>query len=124
MAKKILVVDDEEDITASIKTLLENAGYAVRVANSGKEALRSLQNERYDLVLLDILMPEMSGNEVAEKIRLNPQTQDQPIAFLSVVTLGEAGRALIQTLKPVAYIQKPFKTAEFKAQIARLVGHR
>ena len=122
MPKKILVVDDEQDITKSIKMLLDNAGYEVRVVNSGKSALQLLEKEKFDLVFLDILMPEMPGKEVAEKIRQNPKTRNQPIAFLSVVTLGEAGKALIKKLKPVDYIQKPFKTAEFKEQVRKMVG--
>ena len=69
----------------------------------------------------DILMPEMSGNEVAEEIRKNPKTKNQKIAFLTVVTLGEEGKALVQKLKPADYIQKPFKTAEFRKRIKKLM---
>lgn len=121
MPKKILVVDDEEDITKSIKTLLSHAGYEVRAVNSGAKALQMLQKEKFDLVFLDILMPELSGNEVAEKIRKNPKTKNQSIAFLSVVTLGEEGKVLIKKLKPVDYIQKPFKTTDFKKRVKTLV---
>ena len=119
--KKILVVDDEKDITESLIMLLDNEGYKVTAVNSGKEALQLLQKEKFDLVLLDILMPEMSGNEVGERIRKNPKTKDQKIVFLTVVTLGEAGKAMIHKLKPVDYIQKPFSTADFRNRIKKLL---
>lgn len=67
-------------------------------------------------------MPEMSGNEVAEKICKNPKTKNQKIAFLTVVTLGEEGKSVIQKLKPADYIQKPFKAAIFRKHIKKLVG--
>lgn len=121
MSKKILVVDDEQDILTSVKMLLDNDGYKVTAVDNGKEALQLLQKEKFDLVLLDILMPEMSGNEVAEEIRKNPKTKNQKIAFLTVVTLGEEGKALVQKLKPADYIQKPFKTAEFRKRIKKLM---
>lgn len=120
--KKILVVDDEEDITKSVKMLLENDGYIVFTVNNGKDALQKLEKETFDLVLLDILMPEMPGNEVAEKIRKNPKIKNQKILFLTVVTLGELGKSIIQQLKPSGYVQKPFKAAELRAKIKKLVG--
>src|SRR3989344_1097897 len=102
--KKILIVDDEKDITTSVKMLLDNMGYSVTTVNSGKEALQALQKDKFDLVLLDMLMPEMSGDQVAKKIRENPKTKNQKIAFLTVVTLGEQGKAIMQKLKPADYI--------------------
>lgn len=123
MTKKILVVDDEPDVLTSIKMLLENNnGYKITAVDNGKEALQLLQKEKFDLVLLDIMMPEMSGNEVAEKIRQNPKIKNQKIAFLTVVTLGEEGETTIEKLKPADYIQKPFKTADFRKRIKKLVG--
>jgi len=68
-------------------------------------------------VLLDILMPEMAGNEVAEKIRKNPKTKNQKIIFLTVVTPGEYGKGEIKKLNPADYIQKPFKAGDFRKRI-------
>jgi two-component system, sensor histidine kinase and response regulator len=122
MEKKILVVDDEESVRKSVQMLLENEGYAVVTAAGGKECLQWLVKQKFDLVLLDVLMPEMTGNEVAEKIRANPKTKNQKIAFLTILTLGPEGRAAMKKIKPKDYIQKPFKNADFKKRIKKIVG--
>lgn len=122
MKKRVLVVDDEQDVLESVKMLLANAGYDVTAANSGREALKMMQKNKFDLVLLDILMPGMAGNKVAEKIRKNPKTKNQKIIFLTVVTPGEHGREEIKKLSPADYIQKPFKTDDFKKRIRAALG--
>jgi CheY-like chemotaxis protein len=122
MEKKILVVDDEESVRSSVQMLLEKAGYAVVTAAGGKECLQLLTKQQFDLVLLDIMMPEMAGNEVAEKIRANPKTKNLKIVFLTVLTLGPEGKAAMKKIKPEDYIQKPFKNADFKKRIKKIVG--
>lgn len=122
MVKKILIVDDEPDILKSVRMVLERMGYKVTAVESGKKALQCLQKEKFDVVLLDMLMPEMSGNEVAERIRKNPALKNQKIIFLTVVTLGEAGKSWLPTLKPAAYIQKPFDIGAFKKKIKEVIG--
>ena len=122
MTKKILVVDDEKDIRASIKMALGNVGCSITAVKGGEEALQLLKKEKFDLILLDLLMPGMSGNEVAERIRKNPGTKNQKLVFLTVVTLGEDGKALIQAFKPLDYIQKPFRLADFRSRIRKLIS--
>ena len=112
MAKKILIVDDEKDIATSVKTLVDNLGYLGTIANDGKSALDILKKDRFDLVLLDILMPKMSGREVLEKIRADPKIKNQKVAFLSVVQLSPGGQSSVKKLKPVAYFQKPLTDLE------------
>ena len=96
MAKKILIVDDEGDIRTSVKMIIEGMGYEAKTAGSGKEALNMLKKERFDLVLLDVLMPEMSGRQVLEKIRADPKLKSQKAAFLTVVKLSEHGKNSIE----------------------------
>ncbi len=122
MAKKILVVDDEQDILTTVKMVLEKQGYKVTTVNGGKKALELLDKEKFDLVLLDILMPEMSGDEVAKKIRKNSKLKNQKIAFLTVVTLREQGKAEMKKLNPADYIQKPFLMDEFRKRIKKIIG--
>lgn len=120
--KKILLVDDEHDILTSVKTLLSKEGYEINAVNSGKKALQALKKDKFDIILLDILMPEMSGNEVAEKIRNDPKTKNQKIVFLSVVTLGEQGKIEMKKLRPFDYIQKPIiNLKDFKKRIRMAV---
>jgi len=122
MVKKILIVDDEEDILTSVKMLLESAGYKIKTAMSGKEALRILHKESFDLVLLDILMPKLSGRELLEMIRADPKLKKQKVAFLTVIRLSQAGVKAVKKLKPVKYFEKPIMdTADFKRKIKAIL---
>ena len=75
---KILIVDDEQDILESVKMLVEtNDSHEVEIVNNGTDAIKILKQNTFDLVLLDILMPKMSGIETLEKIRADPKLKDQ-----------------------------------------------
>ena len=121
MAKKILIVDDEEDLSASIKTVVESAGYEAKTANSGKGALAALQQEHFDLVLLDMLMPDMSGRQVLEKIRADPKLSNQKVAFLTVVKLSGSGEDIVKKLEPVEYFQKPIDITDFRKRLKKIL---
>lgn len=82
--KKILVVDDEPDVTFLVKQMLGKEGFKVVEANSGEEALEKISYEKPDLVLLDIMMPEMDGWEVSRKIKTDRSTQDTIVSMYSV----------------------------------------
>ena len=118
---KILIVDDEEDILSSVRLLLEKTGYEVKTANRGKAALEMLSREKFDLVLLDILMPEMSSVEVLERIRADPRTKDQKVAIFTVVQPSREGEKIIKKLKPVEYFQKPIDVGDFTRRIKRVL---
>ncbi len=79
----ILVVDDDENTLTIVKTILLSAGYAVETCESGANALERLKEIKPNLVILDIMMPDMSGYEAMVRIRQNPLTQDIPAMFLS-----------------------------------------
>src|SRR3972149_3862084 len=83
MAKKILIVDDEEDIVNLVRMILEDAGYQVYASTDGREALEKLRKDTYDLVLLDLMMPFFSGWEVLKELRENSLTKDLPVALLT-----------------------------------------
>jgi len=121
MPKKILIVDDEEDVLTSVKTFVGNLGYSAKTADNGKKALNILKKEKFDLVLLDILMPEMSGKQVLEKIRADKKLKEQKVAFMTVVSLSQLGKKAIKELKPIAYIEKPVNTAKLKKELARVL---
>ena len=82
MKKKILVVDDEATICDLVRIRLEKNGYAVLIALSGKEALEIAQKEKPDLVVLDIMMPEMDGYEVLKRLR-NDYKLGMPVMLLT-----------------------------------------
>jgi two-component system alkaline phosphatase synthesis response regulator PhoP len=83
MSKKILVVDDDELVLIALTELLKPKGYEVTTALSGSSALDLLRQDSIDLVILDIIMPEMSGLEVCRKIRNMEGYQDVPIIMLT-----------------------------------------
>ncbi len=122
MVKKILIVDDEKDILESVKILIETKGSCeTRTANSGKEALEILRKEKFDLVLLDVLMPEMSGVDVLKKIRADSSLRNQKVAMLTVVQLSKSGENVMKKLKPVEYFKKPIDVADFKKRLEKIL---
>jgi DNA-binding response OmpR family regulator len=114
--KKILVVDDEEDILHFLELVLAEKGYEVLSASDGHEALTRAQIERPDLVLLDIMMPQMDGWEVLKLLRVDPSTAGIPVAMLSART---EARDRVQGLQEGAidYICKPFSLQELLGKI-------
>jgi len=115
--KKVLAVDDEPDIVNGVKKSLESLGVEVRTAESAEEADKILKKEKFDLIILDVLMPGKSGWELGAEIKY--QWPSQKIMFLTVVTLSEQGKKIMQKVKPEAYITKPFKVAEFRKTVQK-----
>jgi DNA-binding response OmpR family regulator len=116
MKKKILVVDDEDDILNFLELVLSEKGYDVVTASGGQEALTRAQLERPDLVLLDIMMPQMDGWEVLKLLRVDDETAEIPVAMLSART---EARDRVQGLQEGAidYICKPFSLSELLGKI-------
>lgn len=83
MPEKILLVDDDMDTLRLVELMLQRQGYEVRAASSGPQALQMIQNEQPDLILLDIMMPDMDGYEVARRVRADAATADLPIIMFS-----------------------------------------
>jgi DNA-binding response OmpR family regulator len=116
MKKKILIVDDEDDILHFLEMVLREKGYEVATAAGGQEALTKAQIEGPDLVLLDIMMPQMDGWEVLKLLRVDEQTASIPVAMLSART---EARDRVQGLQEgaVDYICKPFSLQELLGKI-------
>ena len=89
MAKRILVVDDDEMVLMALNELLKPEGYNVQTVTSGTEALQKLNQNDYDLLMLDVIMPEMDGFELCKKIRALDQYKDTPIVFLTAKSREE-----------------------------------
>jgi len=109
--QKILLVDDEEDILDFLELILEEQGYSVIKASSGREALAAAQMHRPELILLDVMMPEMDGWEVLKLLKADEEITDIPVAMLTAKT---EMKDKIQGLQEGAidYICKPFATKD------------
>jgi len=112
----LLVIDDTPANLSLLTQLLSEKGYKVRAAPSGKFALKSIDKNPPDLILLDIMMPEMNGYEVCQELKANPVTQDIPVIFLSA--LDEAlDKVKAFDVGGVDYITKPFQAVEVLARV-------
>ncbi len=123
MTRRILVVDDEPNIALSLNYLMERAGYSVRIAADGEEAIEAVKEALPDLILLDVNMPKMNGYEVCELVRANPQWKHIPIVMLTA-----KGRD-IEREKGLAvgadeYITKPFSTQEVVEKVRVILEAR
>jgi DNA-binding response OmpR family regulator len=113
MAKKILVVDDENRLVSVVKAYLEGEGYSVVTAANGSEALHQARQEKPDLILLDIMMPEMDGYEF---IRLHRKERDVPIILLTA-KVEEDDKVIGLELGADDYVTKPFRPRELMARV-------
>jgi PleD family two-component response regulator len=112
----ILIVEDSPVNQRILRNLLETQGYVIRAANHGKEALVLLQQEIPDLIVLDILMPEMGGLEFCSLLKGQEATRDIPVIFIS--SLDETADKLSAfEAGGVDYVTKPFHPAEVLARI-------
>lgn len=115
----ILIVDDEADGRFLLEAILKGQGYILETATNGPEALEKANRLQPDLILLDVMMPDMDGFEVCSRIRDNPFTAEVPIIMLT--TLDEK-RYLLKGLESGAddYITKPYDCMELRARLASL----
>jgi DNA-binding response OmpR family regulator len=107
MAKKILVVDDEPRVVKLLKARLEKNGYIVIVAKEGQEALDKTYQEDPDLIILDIMLPNVDGYNVCRILRADEKYKDIPIIMLTGRTLARDIKAGMD-VGAVSYVQKPF----------------
>jgi CheY-like chemotaxis protein len=121
-SKKIMVVDDEESLLELLRAVLEAENYEVVTANSGAECIEKLKTFRPDLILLDMMMPGMSGREVCEKIRSDPKTKDINVAFVTVAKFSEAGKGKLKDMNVKDYITKPFDNDDLVSRVKKIVG--
>ena len=115
---RILLVEDEENIRDTVKLNLELEGYEVVTTSNGREAIKITKEQHFDLMVLDVMLPEINGYQICEQVRLTDR--DTPIIFL---TAKDASQDRIQGLKKGAddYLTKPFVFEELRLRIERLI---
>ena len=121
MGKKVLIVDDEPNIVAALEFLLQRNGYEVRIARNGGEALKLVEAELPDLVLLDVMMPQKSGYEVCQRMRERDDWRHIKIVMLSAKGRdAEVNKGL--SIGADLYVTKPFSTRDLIAKINGLLA--
>ena len=118
--KKVLIVDDEEHIRELIKFNLKKEGYDTEVAVNGTEALKIIRENKFDLILLDLMLPEIDGLEVCKEIRRNEETSDIPVMMITAKG-EEFDKVLGLELGADDYITKPFSIRELMARVKALL---
>lgn len=120
MSKKILIVDDDPDILFILNSFLTHAGYKVVLADGGKDALAKAESEKPDMVILDILMPDMDGWEVCTKIR-----EVFPVIPISMCSILTKPHQIEKSFKAGAneHIMKPLKKEKLLSTVKNCLDH-
>lgn len=123
MTDKVLIVDDEPNIVISLEFLMEQAGYAIDVARTGDEAIARIGEFAPDLILLDVMLPGMSGFDICQIVRQSPEWEHIKIIMLTAKGRDvEVSKGL--ALGANAYITKPFSTKDLLAEVANQLATR
>jgi len=121
MARKtVLIVEDERDMAELVAMRLKREGYVVDVAHDGVEGLRKVRSGPPDLVLLDLMLPGMSGTELAAEVRADPRTADVPIIMLTAKT-AESDVVVGLHVGADDYVTKPFSMSVLVARVAAVL---
>jgi len=123
MPAKILTVDDEPDVLELIRFHLAKAGYVVVQAATGRQALEMIRDEKPDLVLLDLMLPDIDGFGICELLRRNPDTASLPIVIVSAWGTPDS-QSLGLELGALDYVTKPFSPRVLVDRIQGLLGKR
>ncbi len=123
MSYRILIVDDEPNIVLSLEYLMKKEGFEVLTAVNGEEALRLVERDQPDLILLDIMIPKLDGYEVCQSVRADPNCDG-----IRIIMLTAKGRAVERekglALGADAYISKPFSTREVVEKVRSILEEK
>jgi len=123
MTPLILAVDDENDVTDLVGLHCRNAGYEVMTAASGREAIETINQRRPDLILLDLMLPDIDGFSVCEILRRNAATATIPIVVLTAWETTDSRNVGLE-LGVLDYITKPFSPKDLVDRVSRLLRLR
>lgn len=118
---KVLVVDDDPSIVKVIRLLLKSRGFEICEALNGASCLETAANEHPDIILLDIMMPDIDGYEVCRHLKANESTADIPVVFVTAKTSEEDMQHGLE-LGAKAYIKKPFSPRDLAQKINEVLG--
>ena len=119
--KKVLIVDDDDEVASTLGSMIERHGFQTVRAENGAVALSKIQNERPDVILLDIVMPVMDGFQLLSVLRKMPEARDIPVIILSVRSDDATVSAAWQG-GATLYLPKPFSSRELITVLRRVVA--
>ena len=123
MSPSVLVIDDEPDLLELVRINLEQAGYRTSTAASGRGALEALRRSRPDLIVLDLMLPDLSGMDVCRRLRSDPETADLPIIMLTAKA-DEVDRVVGFELGADDYVTKPFSPRELILRVGAVLRRK
>lgn len=115
--KTIIVVDDELEITNVVRSILEDEDFKISTAKDGEEAIQLLRNEKYDLILMDIMMPKMSGYDVIKNLHHTEVNSKTPVVLMSCVS----PQVKQSEYKWKYFLKKPFTIDELVNTVKRFI---
>ncbi|MBW1721529.1 MAG: response regulator [Deltaproteobacteria bacterium] len=121
MAKRILIVDDDEMVLIALQELLGPEGYEIEAVSRGLEALKKLDEKKYDLIMLDVIMPEMDGYELCRRIRERDEHKETPLVFLTAKSRDE-DQAKGMEAGADQYLPKPISPDKLLSIVSDILG--
>src|SRR6266498_946548 len=120
----LLIIEDDPDILKLLDATLTFKGYRVITARNGKEGLEAIQVKRPAIVITDIMMPKLDGFGLVHRIRINPETRDIPVVFITATYVAYEDREFALHIGATRFLQKPVDLERFLATIAELLEQR
>lgn len=117
----LLIAEDDPDIRKLLYTTLTFKGYRVVAAHNGREGLEYIQKERPLIVITDIMMPQLDGFGLVHRLRIDPQTRDIPVVFITATYVSRADQEFALNIGATRFIQKPVDLEKFLATIEELL---
>lgn len=117
----LLIVEDDPDILKLLDTALKFKGYRVLEAHNGKDALDMIQSKRPAIVITDIMMPKLDGFGLVHRLRINPETRDLPVVFITATYVTLEDREFALNIGATRFIQKPVDLEMFLKAIAEIL---
>ena len=118
--RKILIIDDEPSVAKTVKFILDAEGFEASVVFSGEDGLKKIESEKFDLVLLDIMMPKVNGWQVFDELR--KKHPDLKVAFLTVIRYSNAVKDKLEKDGLADFITKPFDNEDLVERVKHITS--
>lgn len=122
--KKILIIEDSKQSSLILKEILEKEGYVVVITNDGVEGFRMAKRELPDLILLDLLLPKISGFDIAIKLAEDNKTRNIPIIVISTVALEKRTHEKLKKINVLRFMKKPYNIDELIEEVKRTINDK